>query len=130
MILKDKAGECLTLSHFGENLCVNRKNQKCMPIPSCIHVFIFPHVLESGGTFFYHPSFMFSNFFSSLCMPNSSSGSHQKVVVHSDHSLFHSVPARCTFVLLAEPCFVLGCSHVVTTLSHVKVRGFLCLLNE
>ena len=29
-----------------------------MPIPSCIHVFIFPHILGSYGTFLIiHPSF-------------------------------------------------------------------------
>ena len=68
--------------------------------------------------------------FSASCMPSPSSGSHRNIVVHSDHSLFHSIHACCVFVLLIEPCFVLVCSPVVTILSHTKVWGLLCLLNE
>ena len=125
---------------------VSKENtQKRMPIPSCIHVFIFPDVLGSDGTcLIIHHSFTWTSqaaepsrvfilhifSFSLVCMPSPSSVSHRNVVVHSDHCLFHSVHARCAFVLLAEPCFVLGCSPVVTILSRVKVRGLLCLLNE
>ena len=101
-----------------------------MPISSCIHVFIFPHVLESSGMFWSSILHVF-NFFSSICMPSPPFASHRNVVVHySDHSLFHYVHARCAFILLAEPCFVLGWSPVVTILSRAKVWGILCLLNE
>ena len=111
-----------------------------MPIPWCIHVFIFPHVLGSSGMFFItHPSFMWSSQetepswvfilhvfrFSASCMPSPSSSSHRNIVVHSNHSLFHSVHVCCVFIMLAELCFILGCSPVVTILSRAKVRGLL-----
>ena len=116
-----------------------------MPIPSCIQVFIFPHVLGSGGMFLIiHPSFTWSSqavepswvfilhilSFSIGFMPSPSSGSHWNILVHSNHSLFHSVHVRYMFVLLVELCFVLGWSPVVTILSRTKVQGLLCLLNE
>ena len=71
-----------------------------------------------------------SIFVSSMSMLSPSYGSHRNVVVHSDHSLFHSVHAYCAFILLAEPCFVLGWSPVITILSRTKVWGLLCFLNK
>ena len=96
------------------------------------HEFMFSSSLtfwEAAGHFD-HPSFTFSGFFSSLCMPSPSSGSHRNIVVHSDHSLFNFVHVCCVFGLLAKPCFVLGCSPVVTIINHVyeKVCSFVVSL--
>ena len=50
-------GGMFSLELLGKSHVSKGNTQKRMPIPSCIHIFIFPHILGSGGTFFIiHPS--------------------------------------------------------------------------
>ena len=50
-------GGMFDLDPLGKSHVSKESTKKCMPIPSCIHVFIFPHILGSGGTFLIiHPS--------------------------------------------------------------------------
>ena len=66
--LRNREGECLTLSLWGKAMCQKETPKNVFPFPSCTHVFIFPHVLGSGGCFD-HPSFMFSVFFPRFACP-------------------------------------------------------------
>ena len=115
--LRNREGECLTLSPFGENPCVKRKHPK-MYGHSLMHShFHLPSRFgERRDVLIIHPSRF--QFISSLCMPSPSYGSHQNAVVHSNHSLFHYVHERCAMVQLLEPCFFLDCSSSLSSILY------------
>ena len=117
--LRNGEGECLTLSVWGKVMCQKETPKKVCPFPSCIHVFIFPHILGSEGHFD-HPSFTFlvgRSF--SLCMLSPSSGFHPKHCGRLWSFLIPSCACALCIHPVAEPYFVLRCLSVAWILSVV-----------
>ena len=107
-------GGMFNLDPLGKIHVSKEKTQKCIHIPSCIHVFIFPHVLESGGTFFIiHPSrFQF--------FPHGACPVHQLALTETLWSILIIlyIPFYSCVLCIRPTCRTMFCSGLIACCYH------------